>query len=163
MAVSEEGAVSTQRDGQSRKRGHAAVVAAQLRVGHAERERLVEELKEHTHAGRLELYEFDERVGRAYAARTAGELDALTADLPRLPGSAVEVTPRRRRRLRIVRGLLRGIWGTYLSVCLLMVFIWAATGAGYFWPIWVIGPWGLVMLPSLLATEPARKRRRARR
>jgi hypothetical protein len=21
--------------------------------------------------------------------------------------------------------------------------IWAVTGAGYFWPIWVIGPWGV--------------------
>jgi hypothetical protein len=148
------------------------MAAAQMRVGHVERERLVEELKEHTSAGRLELHEFDERVGRALAARTAGDLDALTADLPPLGGSrtavgsvAADPAQRRRRgrRMRVVRALLQGIWGTYLSVCLLMVFIWAATGAGYFWPIWVIGPWGLVMLPSLLATEPARKRRRARR
>ncbi len=51
----------------------------------------------------------------------------------------------------------------YVVVNTLLVVAWAAGGGGYFWPIWVIGPWGLVMLPSLLATEPARRRRRARR
>src|SRR3712207_9462753 len=34
-------------------------------------------------AGRLTVAEYDERLARAYAARTYGELEALTADLPR--------------------------------------------------------------------------------
>jgi Domain of unknown function (DUF1707) len=154
--------VGARGDGQSRGLRWSGA-AAQVRVGHTERERLVEELKEHTHAGRLELHEFDERVGRAYAARTAGDLDALTADLPLLHAAPYSDPRRGRGRgARFLRALLRGLWGTYVSVCLLTVFIWAATGAGYFWPIWVIVPWGLVMLPSLLATEPAR-RWRARR
>ena len=32
---------------------------------------------------------------------------------------------------------------TYCAVNLLLVLIWAASGAGYFWPIWVIGGWGI--------------------
>jgi hypothetical protein len=32
---------------------------------------------------------------------------------------------------------------TYLVVNAFLVMIWAVTGAGYFWPIWVIGPWGV--------------------
>jgi len=38
--------------------------------------------REHLAAGRLTLEEFDERLDRAYAAKTLGELDDLMADLP---------------------------------------------------------------------------------
>lgn len=31
----------------------------------------------------------------------------------------------------------------YCAVNLLLVVIWAASGAGYFWPIWAIAGWGL--------------------
>ena len=31
----------------------------------------------------------------------------------------------------------------YCAVNALLIIVWAATGAGYFWPIWVIGGWGL--------------------
>lgn len=31
----------------------------------------------------------------------------------------------------------------YLIVNALLVIIWAATGAGYFWPIWPIAGWGI--------------------
>ena len=31
----------------------------------------------------------------------------------------------------------------YCAVNALLVVIWAATGAGYFWPIWPIGGWGI--------------------
>ena len=30
----------------------------------------------------------------------------------------------------------------YCAVNILLVVIWAASGAGYFWPIWAIGGWG---------------------
>ena len=32
---------------------------------------------------------------------------------------------------------------SYVVVNLLLIGIWALTGAGYFWPIWVIGGWGV--------------------
>ena len=53
-----------------------------MRAGDADRERLVEQLREHHAAGRLTLDEFDERMQKAYAAKTYGELSTLTRDLP---------------------------------------------------------------------------------
>lgn len=34
----------------------------------------------------------------------------------------------------------------YAVVNALLVVIWAATGAGYFWPIWPIAGWGIGLL-----------------
>jgi hypothetical protein len=31
----------------------------------------------------------------------------------------------------------------YVVVNLFLVLIWAFTGAGYFWPAWVLGGWGI--------------------
>lgn len=31
----------------------------------------------------------------------------------------------------------------YFAVNALLIIVWAASGAGYFWPIWVIGGWGI--------------------
>ena len=31
----------------------------------------------------------------------------------------------------------------YLVVNALLIGIWAVSGAGYFWPVWVIGGWGI--------------------
>ncbi|MEY9855183.1 hypothetical protein ABH935_000782 [Catenulispora sp. GAS73] len=53
-----------------------------MRAGDADRERLVEQLREHHAAGRLTLDEFDERMTKAYEAKTYGELRTLTRDLP---------------------------------------------------------------------------------
>ena len=51
------------------------------RIGHAERDRAAEQLREAAALGRIDLDELDERLGRAFAAKTQPELDALLADL----------------------------------------------------------------------------------
>ena len=56
--------------------------AGGYRVGDADRNRTADLLKEAHAAGYLTLEEVDERLGTALAARTRGELDRLTADLP---------------------------------------------------------------------------------
>jgi hypothetical protein len=33
----------------------------------------------------------------------------------------------------------------YCAVNILLVVIWAASGAGYFWPIWPIAGWGIAL------------------
>ncbi|HEX2130466.1 MAG TPA: DUF1707 domain-containing protein [Actinophytocola sp.] len=53
-----------------------------IRVGTAERESAVRLLGEHFSAGRLQVEEYEERVGRALEARTRGDLRPLFADLP---------------------------------------------------------------------------------
>ncbi|MEW2519823.1 DUF1707 and DUF4190 domain-containing protein [Actinacidiphila alni] len=52
-------------------------------AGDADRERAVNVLKDAFTEGRLRQGEYEERIGRAYAARTYSELDELTADIPR--------------------------------------------------------------------------------
>lgn len=53
-----------------------------LRVGTAEREQAAEALGKHFAAGRLDVDEYDDRVARAYAAKTADDLAVLFTDLP---------------------------------------------------------------------------------
>ena len=53
-----------------------------MRAASADRERAVDVLKAGFAEGRLTQDEYNERMNRAYAARTYGELTALTADLP---------------------------------------------------------------------------------
>jgi hypothetical protein len=55
---------------------------AELRASDSDRDAVVSDLGEHFQAGRLTAEEFDERMGRALAARTWGELRDLLADLP---------------------------------------------------------------------------------
>jgi hypothetical protein len=59
----------------ARGRGH-------LRASHADREQLIGTLKAAFVRGMLAKDEFDLRVGQTFAARTYGELAAVTADLP---------------------------------------------------------------------------------
>jgi len=41
-----------------------------------------------------------------------------------------------------------------------MIVIWVLTGAGYPWPLWVIGPWGAVMAGRwLVGSHPHGKSR----
>ena len=53
-----------------------------LRASDADRERAVASLGRHAQAGRLTAEELEDRVERAYAARTVAELEALHRDLP---------------------------------------------------------------------------------
>lgn len=54
-----------------------------LRVSDAERQAAVDSLRVAFSDGRLDLHEYDERIGRAYGAVTYGDLDRLFTDLPR--------------------------------------------------------------------------------
>ena len=55
---------------------------SRLRASHADREQVISTLKAAFVHGMLAKDEFDQRVGRAFASRTRGELAALTADIP---------------------------------------------------------------------------------
>ncbi|MCK7623996.1 DUF1707 domain-containing protein [Streptomyces sp. RS10V-4] len=54
----------------------------QLRASDADRERVADILRDALAEGRLDMAEFGERLDTAYRARTYGELEPLTADLP---------------------------------------------------------------------------------
>jgi hypothetical protein len=55
----------------------------ELRASNAEREAVVERLQHAAGEGRISFAEFEERAASAYLANTRGDLEALTADLPR--------------------------------------------------------------------------------
>jgi Domain of unknown function (DUF1707)/2TM domain len=126
---------------------------ASLRASDADRERFVEALRQHHVEGRITAEELSERSGRAYAARTLGDLDALATDLPPTRPPAAPTTsgpgrppspdlPRRLqppgpKRAAAKANLIRSlVWYGMISVVLIVV--WAMSGRDYFWPVWPI-------------------------
>jgi hypothetical protein len=59
--------------------------SAQMKASDADRDAVLSDLSEHFQAGRLTAEEFEDRTGRALAARTWGELRDLLQDLPTRP------------------------------------------------------------------------------
>jgi fatty acid desaturase len=96
----------------------------QTRASDAEREQVAETLREHAATGRLDPDELEDRVGQALTARTRADLAPLVADLPTAP-------PKQRREIPRIPPVI--------PFAILLVAIWALTGAGYFWPMWPIG------------------------
>jgi uncharacterized protein DUF1707 len=110
----------------------------ELRVSDQERERVVREIREHFAAGRLTEEELADRVHAAYAARTAGELQALRADLPELPVTRAQQREELARRRAHLRGRVLQQSGGALVAFVICTLIWLGSGAsGTFWPIWI--------------------------
>ena len=72
-----------------------AAARARLRASYADREQVIGVLKAAFVQGRLAKDEFDLRVGQTLAARTYGDLAAVTADLPAGLGAAKPSQPAR--------------------------------------------------------------------
>jgi hypothetical protein len=125
--------------GEARRDPRRAEGDLDLRVGDREREVVAAALREHAAAGRLTTAELEERLGAALTARSGHDLRAPLADLPRLAPSPA---PRDRAR---VREEARGIVVPWLLVSVLLVALWALTGAEYFWPVWPILGWGIAV------------------
>ncbi|QXG74357.1 DUF1707 domain-containing protein [Modestobacter sp. L9-4] len=150
-----------------------------LRAADADRAGVADRLGAAMSAGRLTVAEYDERLTRVYAARTYGELAELTTDLPQTPQTpapspvqltkpAAEPADSSCAAWGHPGASLRAAWGSWLATAVLVVGIWLATslGAGellYPWPVWVIGPWGAVLLAQSVGGRDGRTRDRSRR
>ncbi|MBC9717111.1 DUF1707 and DUF2154 domain-containing protein [Streptomyces sp. TRM66268-LWL] len=64
----------------------------ELRASDADRERVAEVLRDALAEGRLDMEEFEERLDSVYKARTYGDLEPLTRDLP-VAGQAAAPVP----------------------------------------------------------------------
>jgi hypothetical protein len=107
-----------------------------LRASDADRERLVDELEQHTVAGRLTTEEFEQRTQEAYEARTMGQLDALHRDLPTV--TFAQSLSFGRRRWDLTKRAMQETGGS-LGLFFVCTVIWAASGAtGSFWPVWTL-------------------------
>jgi hypothetical protein len=143
-----------------------------LRASDADREAVAELLREAHAEGRLDYEELDERLTKTYAARTHAELDRLTADLPRPDRGAVQRARAARPEPARPGGqtpvprdsrVLRAAWYAWFCAVGINVVIWAIAsisnrGFVYFWPIWVAGPWGVLLLASTLFGRDRRDR-----
>ena len=130
-----------------------------LRASDADRDAVATRLRDAHAEGRLTPVEFDQRLDATFAARTVGDLAELTADLP-VPApvrarTGDEPVPGRSVARQDGRGGLRVAWGAWLTVVLINLAVWGAVSVStgkvaYFWPIWVAGPWGAVLLARTL-------------
>ena len=135
--------------------------ATELRAADTDRTAVAEVLGRALHEGRLTVEEYDTRLAAAYAARTHADLAVLTADLP-------TPAPEREGKAAVYGscggdGDLRQAWRGYLTVALIVWAVYLASsvagGFGYPWPVWVVGPWGAVLLARTLTTRGALARR----
>ena len=144
--------------------------AGRMRASRADREQVIDVLKIAFVQERLTKGELDARVGRALAARTYADLDALTADIPAGPDPARSPVPaaaaqarrpaalaRNRPAKRAVKSGLAGIGVVGLGISIaagvasgspvlavaLLVFavILAAVAAGAAVSIWAVVVW----------------------
>ena len=130
-----------------------------LRVSDAERQNVADRLRVAQEVGQLDIHEFDERVRSVWAARTRGELERVTADLPTPPPQAATVPARRPTRQvfsdtggGITMRVLAIIWAASLAVNVVVWGLVSATNhdAVYPWPIW-LAPAGVVLLVLYVA------------
>lgn len=106
-----------------------------MRASDADRTAVADRLRAALDEGRLSALEYDDRLGRAYAATTYGELAPLTRDLPDAPAvaSPVPAVPRP-----------RGMW-------LMPIRNWLA-GNVFFVALWA---WGSIASHHLIVFWPA--------
>lgn len=126
----------------------------EMRASDADRDRVAAVLREHTAQGRITMDEFHERLERVYESRTYGELARLTADLPdvdlrNLPAKQSE-EPAKPAGMHSGMRAAWGVWAVATSINWVVWLIVSSTsdGAVYPWPLWVMGPWGVILLVS---------------
>lgn len=105
----------------------------QIRASDSERDHVVRIMAAAAAEGMLSLEEADQRMAAVYAARTRAELVPLTADLPDGGRRLMENTPEARTAART--GLIRHAI-TVAVIAVVLVGVFFATGAPFFWPIW---------------------------
>ena len=84
-----------------------------IRVSDAERDATVKTLGDNAAVGRLTLDELEDRASRALAAKTRGELAALTSDLPADAGQAGPVSAQEARVRKPVRWMVAIMSGSH--------------------------------------------------
>ena len=140
-----------------------------MRASDADRERTASLLREHHASGRLDAAEFNDRLDKAFEAKTMGDLDALLADLPgidlyRLPAASIRPAPPGAIRPRPGSGSALGrrgegaissqrivTWASWAAISSLLFVTWLGLGllsGGAAWIPWfllIVIPWALVI------------------
>jgi Domain of unknown function (DUF1707) len=140
-----------------------------LRVSNADREQVIDTLKDAFVQDRLTKDEFDARVGHALASRTDADLAALTSDLPaglpaaRPPRKAIKPRPEPRPENTTVKNGARVIAATTVLTGAVWAGAWQNQTDSQVWSalvltftlVWV----GIVIFAGAVMLESRRRRR----
>ena len=125
----------------------------EMRAADADRQQVADQLCAALEEGRLDLVEYDERLRDTYAAKTYADLDRLLADLPTSVPVIPAATPARARAQQdgITSEWLRHVWSPWGKAAGFFTVIWLISslidgGLGFYWPLWVLGPWAVLLL-----------------
>ncbi|OLT24977.1 hypothetical protein BJF83_05705 [Nocardiopsis sp. CNR-923] len=134
-----------------------------MRVSDAERDRTVDHLAVAFVEGRLDLDEYDRRVGLALSSVLLGELWSLTADLPRIGDGVPNPRPAPDREHRSAGELSLPVsahrwgdeWRWWTGVAVILTGVWAAVSLMVgelvpYWPLVPLGIWGAVLLAATI-------------
>jgi hypothetical protein len=150
-----------------------------MRASDADRQEVVERLRGALDEGRLKMDEYLERMGLAYEAVTYGDLVPLYRDLPEAkqvakpeaaPPSAKAPQPHaevvKRGAFASLPTPLKVLWTIWATVVSINVVVWVLVSATtahliYPWPLWVAGPWGVVLLGVTALVTTVRRGRSA--
>lgn len=127
-----------------------------LRASDADREAVADHLAEALAEGRLDMDEYGRRLDDTFAARTIGDLEPITADLPSVPAVREATTPTAPAPTADAkRDSWLKEWREWLGVAVILNAIWLFTSiaAGepiFYWPMFPLGIWGAVNLASML-------------
>ncbi|MEW9546747.1 DUF1707 domain-containing protein [Nonomuraea sp. NPDC050783] len=126
-----------------------------MRASDADRDRVAAVLREHTAQGRITMDEFNDRLEQLYKSRTYGDLAKLTADLPEVdlrhrPAKASQPVQKRDMHTG-----MKAAWGAWAMASGINWVIWLIVSLTsgevvYPWPLWVMGPWGVILLMSTI-------------
>jgi hypothetical protein len=136
----------------------------EMRASDADRDRVAAVLREHTAQGRITMDEFNDRLEQLYKSRTYGELAKLTADLPDVdlrhrPARKAELEPKKN-----MHSGMQAAWAAWAMASGINWVIWLIVNASsdgdvYPWPLWVMGPWGVILLLSSIFGTGEQKRK----
>jgi hypothetical protein len=115
--------------------------AGPIRAGDADRERVVEALRMHAGAGRLDAAELERRIEAAYAATYVSDLDAVLAELPPLPRTGADRRPPRRGGAIAAAGRLPAL----LVAIAALIVVTTLTGLYALW--WLMWPIAVALHP----------------
>jgi hypothetical protein len=137
----------------------------EMRASDVDRDRVAAVLREHTAQGRITMEEFNERLEQLYRGKTYGDLAKLTADLPDVdlrnrPAKVAQPVPQHTGGLHPG---MRAAWGAWAAASAVNWVIWLIVSVTsgdliYPWPLWVMGPWGAILLMSTIFGSGPKRR-----
>ena len=117
-----------------------------------ERREISQLLRRHFEEGRLTLTEYEERTEQAFGAKVYADFDGILDDLPVPAKMTLPLAPPGMRQPSALDGF-RSHLNVYLVISAFLIFIWAFTSRGYFWPAWPMAGWGIAVVLHWLAAR----------